>query len=182
MPILHTVPFVSINGTYYTTAKYIELVAQELGSYERYEYDRENGDGHTGPWHPGTVTVQAFKKALKDNVLRKKFGISNKNHCKLEVGTNEQNDKIFAYMKQQGLCTDYDLDVHRTSLNVFDEVAVDAIVAVLNKDVELKVSAERKEKLPKLIAGGVLTPVLIQPEEKRVKKSLFDILKKKGGS
>lgn len=179
MAILHTVPFVNINGVYYTTAKFIELIAQQLGSYERYEYDRENGDGRTGPWHPGTVTVQAFKKALKDPVLRKQLGIDNKNHCKLEVAASQQNAQVFEYMKKQGLCTDYDLDVHRVSLNLFDEAAASAIVAVLNKSINLRIPPNCKEFLPMLISGVTLTPVLIQPKEQRVKRSLLDILKKK---
>lgn len=170
---MNKIPFVRINGTLYTFSKYIENLAAEMGTYDVYEYDAASGDGHTGPRHPGTVTVQAFKKVCADPVLRKRNNARTTNFAKVDFGVHKPNDDLVNYLVHEKVISKYDMDVTQTSLNVFDEVAAQAIIRVLNRNLDLVLIDDLKDVMPRIFTGCLLSPVLVQPKDQRVKRKLF---------
>lgn len=166
-------PFVCLDGILYTFAKYIEDMAAEIGPYKVYEYDKKQGDGHTGPRHPGTVVMHTIKKVCNDYAIRKMCGVLPTDFGKLEFGVHQKNDDVVNWLIYQKIITKYDMNMNNDGLNVFNKTAAQAVIQVLNKNMNLHLSGDMQKVLAKEFTGCVISPLRMQPKEQRPRSTLF---------
>lgn len=167
------IKFVNIDGRCYTTARYIEDMAEALGGYDVYTFDGTTA----GPRHPGTVVAAAFRSIMKDPTIRRRYGITLQDACRIEFDIHSQNDKVRDYLLKQGMISVRDFDREHRHLNLFTKCGAEVIIAYLRKEPKVTLlKSEYVSELKRKFKGCTLTPLTIDKDSATINKKRGTLL------